>query len=55
MQNAEAEFHLMSFPNVKHGFTNPASTENGKKYGMPLFYDAHADTTSWDSLLDFMR
>mgnify|MGYP000008694536 CR=1 FL=1 len=55
MQTAEAEFHLMSFPNVKHGFTNPTSTEIGKKYGMPLFYDEHADVTSWDSLLDFMR
>ena len=55
MQNAGVEYRLTSFPNVKHGFTNPAATENGKKYGLPLSYDAYADTSSWNALLDFMR
>ena len=55
MQNAGAEYHLTSFPNVEHGFTNPAATENGKKYGLPLSYDKHADVSSWNALLDFMR
>ena len=55
MQNAGVEYRLTSFPNVKHGFTNPAATENGKKYGLPLSYDEHADTSSWTALLDFMR
>jgi dienelactone hydrolase len=40
---------------VEHGFTNPAATENGKKYGLPLSYDKHADVSSWNALLDFMR
>ncbi len=55
MQNADVEYRLTSFPNVKHGFTNPAATENGKKYGLPLSYDKHADVSSWNALLDFMR
>lgn len=55
MQNAEVEYQVTSFPNVKHGFTNPAATENGRKYGMPLCYDEYADIASWDALLNFMR
>jgi dienelactone hydrolase len=55
MQAAGVELQLMSFPGVKHGFTNPAATENGKKYDMPLAYDEYADKSSWQALLKFMR
>lgn len=55
MQNAGVNLELLSFPGVQHGFTNPAATENGKKYNMPLAYDRNADMESWDALLNFLR
>ena len=55
MQSAGVAFELHSYPGVKHAFTNPAATENGKKYGIPLAYDAHADKASWEALLKFMQ
>jgi len=55
MQNAGVDLQLMTFPGVKHGFTNPDATENGKKFDMPLAYDAYADKTSWEALLKFLK
>lgn len=55
MQNAEVDLQLHSYPGVKHGFTNKAATENGKKYQMPLAYDEYADKNSWGALLQFMQ
>jgi len=55
MQSAGACLQLLSYPGVLHGFTNPAATANGKKYNMPLAYDAQADQHSWAALLQFMQ
>lgn len=55
MQRAGVDLQLLTFPGVKHGFTNPASTENGKKFDMPLAYDEHADKASWEALLKFLQ
>ncbi len=55
MQSAGVNLQLLSFPGVKHGFTNPAATENGKKYNLPLVYDAKADKESWEALLQFLK
>jgi dienelactone hydrolase len=55
MQSAGADLQLYSYPGVAHGFTNPAATENGKKYQMPLAYDEYADKASWEALLRFMQ
>ncbi len=55
MSNAGAELELLSFPGVMHSFTNPGATSVGKKYGMPLAYDAHADAVSWAALMDFLE
>ncbi|WP_269618774.1 dienelactone hydrolase family protein [Zhongshania sp. BJYM1] len=54
MSVAGVDFELLSFPGVKHSFTNPGSTELGKKYDMPLAYDAHADKVSWDALMTML-
>lgn len=55
MQRAGVDLELMTFPGVKHAFTNPAATENGKKFDMPLAYDEHADKASWEALLKFLQ
>ena len=54
MTNAGVDFELLSFPNVVHSFTNPGSTALGKKYDMPLAYDANADKVSWAALMDML-
>jgi len=50
MTNAGADFELVEYPRVLHGFTVPAATERGRKYGLPLAYDAKADRDSWSRL-----
>ncbi|MEZ5499335.1 MAG: dienelactone hydrolase family protein [Steroidobacteraceae bacterium] len=49
----ELEFH--SYPGALHGFTNPEATANGKKFGLPLAYDAAADRQSWNDSQAFWR
>jgi dienelactone hydrolase len=46
MTQAAADFHIMSFPGVKHGFTNP-DTYVRDGFG----YDAAADARSWDAMV----
>lgn len=54
LTHAGARFELLSFPGVKHGFTNPKSDENGRRFDMPLAYDKQADLASWAALTDFI-
>ncbi|MFO0573211.1 MAG: dienelactone hydrolase family protein [Polyangia bacterium] len=52
MTDAGARFEIVSYPGVKHSFTNP----DADKAGVPgLGYSATADTESWDALLKFLR
>jgi dienelactone hydrolase len=55
MTNAEAEFELMSFPDVLHSFTDTGATEKGRKFGMPAAYDENADQAGWAALLRMLR
>ncbi|EKF75702.1 dienelactone hydrolase family protein [Alcanivorax hongdengensis A-11-3] len=54
MLNAGVDVQLLSFPGVKHAFTNPKADELGKRFSLPLAYDAHADQASWAALLAFI-
>ncbi|NLE47238.1 MAG: dienelactone hydrolase family protein [Sandaracinaceae bacterium] len=54
LQDAGAEVDLVVYPNVTHAFTNKAATERGKKYGLPLAYDAHADADSWARMRELL-
>jgi len=47
MADAEADHQIVVYPGASHAFTNPAATENGRKYRLPLAYDASADRQSW--------
>ncbi len=52
MKNAGVDLQFVSFPGVRHGFTNP----DAGKYGLDnLAYDADADETSWRRLIDFFE
>lgn len=54
MDAAGATYTVIEYPGVKHAFTNPAATENGKKFGIPLAYDEEADSQSWAELQKFL-
>lgn len=53
MTAAGATFKSIDYPGVTHAFTNPAATEKGKKYNIPVAYDAEADKKSWDEMKAF--
>ncbi|HEX7493506.1 MAG TPA: dienelactone hydrolase family protein, partial [Bacteroidales bacterium] len=44
---------LKIYPNATHAFTNPAATETGKKFNMPIEYNAEADKDSWNDMKEF--
>jgi dienelactone hydrolase len=46
MDAAQANWHFHSYAGVKHGFTNPAPTDNPA-----TGYDASADRQSWSAML----
>jgi dienelactone hydrolase len=48
-----ADNTLKIYPNAMHAFTNPASTEVGKKFNLPIEYNAEADKASWDDMKMF--
>ncbi len=55
MKDAGADFKFISYPGAKHGFTNPASDEAGKKFQINIAYNAEADTESWKELKAFLQ
>ena len=55
MDSAGVAYTFKSYPNATHAFTNPAATEKGKKYNMPIEYNAAADTASWNDMKDFFN
>jgi len=50
MTAAGADYQFINFPGAVHGFTNPAATANGEKFGLPLKYSPLADQSSWDHM-----
>jgi dienelactone hydrolase len=55
MKAAGVEYELISYPGVKHSFTNPNADSVAEKFGMPLAYDAAADKDSWERMQVFLR
>lgn len=40
---AHADYRIIEYPGAVHAFTNPEATELGKKFNLPLRYDAQVD------------
>ena len=55
MDSAKIDYTFKHYANATHVFTNPASTENGKKFNMPIKYNAAADSASWNDMRDFFK
>ena len=54
MRAAGADFQFISYPGATHSFTNPEATELGKKFNMPIAYNAKADKESWIEMKEFL-
>lgn len=54
MTDAGVDMKFIAYPGAVHAFTNPAATENGKKFDLPLAYNEEADTQSWAELVGFL-
>ncbi|MCG8312109.1 MAG: dienelactone hydrolase family protein [Pseudomonadales bacterium] len=53
MNQLKADYEVINYSNATHSFTNPGADAVGKKFDMPLAYDAAADRESWQSMLEF--
>lgn len=55
MEAASVDYELISYPGVKHSFTNPQADSVAEKFDMPLAYDAAADKDSWERMQLFLK
>jgi dienelactone hydrolase len=50
MDSVGAVYTLKTYPGATHAFTNPDATETGRKFNIPIAYNAAADSTSWNDM-----
>lgn len=55
MKSIKANYKIVNYKGATHAFTNPAATEIGKKYNIPVAYNKRADEGSWKNLLIFLK
>jgi dienelactone hydrolase len=55
MEHAGADFRVVTYPGAKHAFTNPDADVMGKKFNLPIAYNAQADKDSWEQATEFLR
>ena len=53
MDSVGANYTFKSYANATHAFTNPDATEKGKKFNIPISYNAAADSSSWNDMKVF--
>lgn len=55
LDSVGAPYTFKQYPGALHAFTNPDATEKGKKFNLPIAYNAAADTASWKDMQDFFK
>ena len=55
LKDAGADFRFIVYPGAIHSFTNPGADTLGKKFNLPLAYNAEADKKSWEELRKFLE
>lgn len=55
LKAAGVDFRFVVYPDAMHSFTNPDATGLGKKYNLPLAYNAKADKESWAEMQNFFK
>jgi dienelactone hydrolase len=54
MEKAGVNYKVVVYPGAVHAFTNPDADELGRKFNMPIAYNAAADKDSWMQLQIFL-
>ena len=54
MNAANADYRFIAYSGASHAFTNPEADALGRKFGLPLRYNAEADQASWQELQRFL-
>jgi len=54
MKAANVDFKFINYPGAKHAFTNSGADKYGKKFNLPLAYNAEADKKSWNEMKHFL-
>lgn len=55
MTDAGADLKYIAYPGALHAFSNPDATALGKKFSMPIAYNAKADKGSWSEMQKFFK
>jgi dienelactone hydrolase len=55
MADQKVNFKFVNYPGAVHSFTNLEATEIGKKFKMPVAYNAKADKESWEDMKQFLK
>jgi dienelactone hydrolase len=55
MDSIKANYQFIVYPDATHAFTNPASTEIGKKFNLPIKYNSAGDSASWRDMRKFFK
>lgn len=50
MEQAGIQYKFINYPDAMHAFTNPEATKMGRKFKIPIAYDAKADKASWEEM-----
>ena len=50
MDSINADYEYISYEGAKHAYTSKGATALGKKFNLPLEYNAEADDKSWEAL-----
>jgi len=53
MDSINADYIFKQYAGATHAFSNPAATEMGQKFKIPIAYNAAADSASWNDMKDF--
>jgi dienelactone hydrolase len=53
MADAKADYRVTVYPGALHSFTSSDATKLGKKFNLPMAYDAKADKESWQDMKEF--
>jgi dienelactone hydrolase len=55
LDSEKVPYTFTVYPNATHAFTNPESTEVGKKFNLPISYNEEADKKSWEEMTAFLK
>lgn len=53
MDSIGAKYTFKAYEGAVHAFTNPNATAMGEKFGIPIKYNAAADSASWKDMKEF--